>query len=277
MNLEQELCLALAPCEPGPAPLALVMAQVSAARSTRRKPLGIVLFGALLAVAAAASLLVVRLMNTPESAPAIVAGTPVQAPATAVPVIDVPGPAIVRAVPAAIAEPAAQEYTAPAVKSFRVRVLPLQNDSTDAAGKAAVDSFHAALLEDLRAVPGLMLTVADAAGTADAPAEYRLTIRGSGPVRGNQFTIYMTAEAVGHFRLPIQLSGDIAPPCAGTGASDCGDPPGMAATFLDLLRNRLFPADTSPPAATAGAGDRYQPQSIRAPQCTDGSAVVAVL
>lgn len=130
----------------------------------------------------------------------------------------------------------------PPITPFTLHVAPLQNDSTNAAGRAAVDAFHSALLDDLRVVPGLVLVADAAQSPQQSQPEYRLTIRGAGPTPGNQFTIYMTAEAVGRFRMPIQLSGDIAPACAGTGA-DCGDPVSMATVFLNLLRDRVFPPD----------------------------------
>jgi HEAT repeat protein len=251
MDLEQQLHAALAPREPGPAPLAAVMAQLSRASPPRRTFSRSFLFGTLFAVAtAAAAVLGLQMTRTQVSQPAGVAATAPPAftspPAVTTSVMETPLPsASTAAVPMAAVKPVAPQASASA-RPFTLQVMPLQNDSTDAAGKAAVDAFHAALLDGLRTVPGLILDVVDASQPIDAAsAEYRLTIRGAGPVPGNRFTIYMQAAKVPGFVMPIQLSGDIAPACAGTGATGCGDPASMAATFLQLLRDRVFPPDPS--------------------------------
>lgn len=248
MEIEQQLSAALAPREPGAGPMAVVMARLSGtARVTdgaRRKRSWPILVGTLMAVAAAASMLVVQLAANPSGPPPLVASIP--APGAAVAAIAEPE-AMQRPAPQPAAPPPAVPAVelrpaVPPIKPFILHVEPLQNDSTDAAGRAAVDTFHRTLLDELRVVPGLILVADAGESPQQPPADYRLTIRGAGPTPGNKFTIYMHADAVGRFRMPIQLSGDIAPACAGTGAQ-CGDPVSMAAVFLDLLRKRVFPSD----------------------------------
>ena len=242
MDLEQELRAALVPCRPAPALRAAVMTRVSvvqATRGARRRPNRVILIGTLLAVAAAAAMLGPRFAQSPT--PPVVAATPVPAAA--------PEPApIVAAAPSVAAVPEskpASEKVAPkeavaAIKSFTVSVLPLQNDSPEVAVRAAVDTFHRALLDGLRATPGLVLTTPDSLESADsAPADYRLTLKGTGSTQANTFTISLRAMRTGRYVQPYQLSGFIAKDCSG--APDCGDASSMADCQLNLLRETMFP------------------------------------
>ncbi len=255
MNLEQQLHAALAPCEPGPQPLAAVMARLSAARSTRgsrRNSSRLVLFGTLFAVAAAASMLALQLADAP--APQIAAALPVvsQAPVSAAEAMPeaVVEPALHAAEPQPAAEQRDPKTAVVEVRSFTVRMLPHQNNATNSAARLAINKFHLALLDGLRSVPGLVLVTEESTGLApDAPTDFRLTLRGSElPI--DKFAVMLRAEVVARrLTLPIELSGDIAPLCAGAGSAGCGDPATMAGLGLQLLRKNIFPADPMVPQA----------------------------
>ncbi len=255
MNLEQQLHAALAPCAPGPQPLATVMARLSAARSTRgtrRNSSRLVLFGTLVAVAAAASMLALQLADTP--APQVAAAIPVFSQAPIPPAEAMPEalvePALDSAKPQPAAEQRDQKVPVVEVRSFTVRMLPLQNNATNSTARLAINKFHLALLDGLRSVPGLVLVTEESTGLApDAATDFRLTLRGS-ELPLDKFVVMLRAEAVARrLTLPIELSGDIAPLCAGAGTSGCGDPAAMAGLGLELLRKNIFPGDPVVPQA----------------------------
>jgi hypothetical protein len=252
MDLEQQLHAALAPREPGPGPLSAVMAQLSAAPALgrRRNVSRTILFGTVLAGAAAASMLALQLKSRP--APQADAATALVSPARSASLQEAAPVAATAATPAATLQ-AGEEKVEPenllaTARPFTVRVLPLQNQSTNSAARRAVDAFHAALLDGLRAVPGLVLVTDESTGFApDAPVDFRLTLRGS-EMPGDKFVVMLRAESVARrLILPIELSGEAAPACAGTGSSGCGDAASMAGLGLQLLRKNIFPADPVAP------------------------------
>jgi hypothetical protein len=248
MSLEQQLQAALAPCEPGPQPLLKVMARISAAQKmqgTRRTSRPRVLFGTLLIVAAAASMLALWKADAP--APQVATTNRLDPSATSVAGKQMPGTAPEPTFQAAEQRPAGERsgQKSPGTASFTVRVRSLQNNATNSAARRAVETFHAALLDDLRAVPGLVLVTHETAGFApDTPTDFRLTLTGSDlPI--DRFLVKLDAESVARrLTLPIRLSGDIAPECAGTGAPDCADPVTVAGSVLQLLRKNFFPANS---------------------------------
>jgi hypothetical protein len=253
MDLEQQLRTALAPCKPGPALRANVIARVSAGvRPVRgRASIRLVLVGTVLAVAAAALMLATSLTRSP--APSAIATAPVPAPSPpSVPQFVEPvvatSPAPATASPASVqVEP--KEAVSP-VKPFTVSVLPIENASTEAAVTSAVDTFHRALLDGLRATPGLiLLTPESEEAAAGTPADYRLTMKGTGSTQTNTFTIALKAGKVGSYVQPYQIVGSIVgeyqisgriPPECGANPG-CGDAIGMAARQLQLLRETVFP------------------------------------
>src|SRR5690606_877811 len=61
--------------------------------------------------------------------------------------------------------------------SFAVRVLPLQDESTDAVGRAAVQSLYDSFLQRLRTFPGLDVIEGNAdASAASGRIDYQITI-----------------------------------------------------------------------------------------------------
>ncbi len=86
---------------------------------------------------------------------------------------------------------------AAATGSFTVRVMPLQNEDTDAGRKERVAAMYAAFLDKLRAVPGLILLGSAPAGnTSEAAPNYRITIRNEGPPSMAQFLVRLQVETL---------------------------------------------------------------------------------
>jgi hypothetical protein len=186
MNLEQRLRMSLAICEPGPQPLAAVMAQLSAAGP--RAPGGrrrgrIIIVSAVLALAAAAGMLAAHLTSIPEP---ISTALPVTAAAVAAVPAEpalagrtdgavTPAPATNAVVQAPTAMPAPAEPMQPAAASFTVLVQPLQFETEAAAARSRAQQYFDALLDELRAVPDLVLLGPDG-GNGAAQAEFRITV-----------------------------------------------------------------------------------------------------
>ena len=258
MDLEQQLRAALAPCRPGPALRTNVIARVSAGvRTVRgRASARLVLVGMVLAVAAAALMLAASLTRTPAPSAAATAtvqvpvANPLSAPGLGAPVVATsPAPAAAAPRPQRVPVQVERQEAA-SIKPFTVMVLPIENASTEVAVTSAVDTFYRTLLDGLRATPGLMLITPESEEVAArTPADYRLTMKGTGSTQANTFTITLKAAKVGSFVQPYQiigtivdeymLSGTIPPECAAT--PGCGDAIGMAARQLQLLRDTVFP------------------------------------
>lgn len=252
MDLEQQLSAALAPREPGAAPMAAVMARLSAApkASPRRKASRTILLGTLLAVAAAASMLALQLVNAPASQ-MVTAQLPSPAPAPVLEELPVPVPAPQPAAPrpaVAASEPA---RPALAIKPFTVRLLPLDNEGTTGAAQLAIQSFHAAAIESLRATPGLILLLPDSPQSdSDAPPDYRITMRGSGPLDGGNFEMMMRVEVIGRFTLPIKMTGPIASAtsaCEGPTDGRWCSSASMGAAGVKTMQDMVFPGDPDVP------------------------------
>jgi hypothetical protein len=140
---------------------------------------------------------------------------------------------------------------------FTVRVLPLQDRTTDDSSRQAVKSFYAALIDRLREVPGLTLVETDTASSELARGELQLTVKGDGPLQGKWGVDMMLVTDVPisgdpkgrHGRLPYRLAygGVLSPPCTGSfgelPATNCSNPPLGAANMVDLMRQIAFPLD----------------------------------
>ncbi|HTQ36909.1 MAG TPA: HEAT repeat domain-containing protein [Steroidobacteraceae bacterium] len=256
MELEQTLKVALAPREPAADFEETVMARVSAAawrasRASRRRPGRAVLAATILVVAAAAAMLATQLRHS--RAPIKVARI---APAVSQPTAAVAGPprASASIEPVAHAGKVETKETAPPVKPFTVRVLPLQNEAADTMSRSAVASMYAAFLDHLRVVPGATLLEADTAGNApDGPADFRITIRTvkgkttKGAGQAGKFDVELQADTLrpdGTLRSGFYTSstGEVAASC-GVDLSSCANPEGVAVGFVRVLRNAVFPPD----------------------------------
>lgn len=243
MDLERELHAALAPREPGPAPMDAVMARLSSRRA-KRGGSRTILVGTVLVVAAAASTLGWQLARRPAT-PAVAAASPSSVASSAVvqatvtsKVASAPQPATSPGVKPEPQTPAA------AIQPFTVRLDPMKNNATNVAAKRAVDIYYMSLLDGLRAIPGLVLVTPDSTGFAsDATFDYRLTPQGS-DLDGDKFMVVLRANSVARrMILPIQTRGDIEPACAGSGDESCSDPVNMANSVVKFLRTNMFPAE----------------------------------
>jgi len=248
MDLEQQLRAALAPCRPATSLRPAVLARIStapAARVARRAPNRIILVGTMLAVAAVLTLLVSRGMYKPKSmmpAASVVPMTP--APAPAAPVVEAP-PVSAPVAPAATTAEAEPKQVETVIKPFTVRVTTPQNLSKDPATAAAFKTFHEALFDALRGLPGLSLIDAGpAAGQTGNSSYYDISI--------NEFTVlpaenHMRIEMRGSTAVqpiyPVSMHGGLAPTCAGS--PECGGPAGSAAAAVMILAGNFFPAPLS--------------------------------
>lgn len=160
--------------------------------------------------------------------------------------------------------------------SFTVRVLlPGEEDKTaatmapdvrkrqdlvlaDPASRRSLETFHAALLDELQTVPGLLLLGADAEVSKDPAAKnYQLTIglllmaEPDGTVNapdGRNLDLMLRVSQ----RLPdgslarrMWESARIVHQPACTGGGRCGDAAGIAADIVRALREKVFPRDPS--------------------------------
>ncbi len=264
MDLEQQLRAALVPVPPRPQLRAAVMERI-ANESGRRGPKRWLLTGVVLALAAAAAMLATQLLD--RGAAAVVVDTapePIAAPGVAVPLSSGVDPAR-----APVPQQAASPPPEGAVKTFTVQVLPLESDVEDAPRRAAIEAVFAALVEGLRAVPGLTL---EELAREEVPADllkdrpgamlstdFRISLEGRVPspsatVAGD-FFVNMLAERAGPdgrwaSGFHTGMSGEIAPGCMTpvstdgvTDRSSCADAAGVAAGLLATLRKMVFPPD----------------------------------
>ena len=256
--------LAAIPIPPIPATLTkqcrtLVAAQRSSGADSqvRRRTSRLILIGTLAAMAAAAALLGMAWKNTDEApvpAAAVLASSarPVAAPAIA--------PANNQSDATVAAPVEAGKKVAPASDSprFTVRVLPLQDRTTDEPSRRATSAFYAALLDRLRKLPGVTLLTAEAFGPEIPPGEYQLTVTGSGPVQGNWNARMMVKASVPvrgdegqRATVPylFQYASVAYPLCTGSlvdhPVTGCSDPEGGAADQIEQMRLVAFPSDPS--------------------------------
>jgi hypothetical protein len=260
MNLEQQLRAALAPCRPETTLWTVVLARVAAnaTRSRRSRRQGrVILFGAIVVVAAAAAPFVMQYFGTGYSGAAdvvsegvaetVVVSSEVTSPREPLE----PDPQTLReqpvpepqvSAPPALPVPLSGDAAPVAVRT--VQLMSLQNQATDEASRAAVDLFFASFANGLRSIPGVTLIDADPAGSLEMVAEFRLTIRGMGPMRGDDFSVSVL-EGVRELpdgttmgaRLLVNAVGMIAPACIDS--ANCSDPVNLAALMVDRVLKRL--------------------------------------
>jgi hypothetical protein len=138
------------------------------------------------------------------------------------------------------------------VAAFTVRVLPVEDRTTDDAGREAVSVFHASLIQELHKVRGLVLLDGNSTeGTAVHPS-YEIKIKAAGSARDNRWNVdLLVIAAAGGDRpvTPFMTSENsvLTPLCSGQAVErqglDCSDPAGAAARMLELLRQVAFPID----------------------------------
>lgn len=172
MDLEQLLRASLVAPDPGAVFTARVMARVGRGRGRRRT--GIILIGTVLAVSAAAAALVWRMT----------AVAPHSIDSVAVPAVPEPGP--VAPVPLVQPAPEVKEPVAAAPKAvtpednaprYAVLVMPLRQEDQDLGKRRPVEALYAAMLDELRKVPGLTLQVpGESVPGAGGRADYVLTL-----------------------------------------------------------------------------------------------------
>jgi hypothetical protein len=220
-----------------------------------RRTSRVVLIGSLVALAAAAAWLELVQPHAEQvlAASAVAVPGPPRAPASVV-----VAPAAAESV-VTKTKPVEPKKAQPLGESprFTVRVLPLQDGTQDEFSRQAVQTFYAALLDGLRAVPGLTLLQSSAAPEEIAPGEYVLTVKSDGPLQ-NRWSVRMvlkasmpvTGDAPGQrATVPhlFQYASVVSPACTGSlvdhPVSGCSDPRGGAAGQIDLMRQVAFPPD----------------------------------
>lgn len=176
MDLEQQLGAALAPCRPAPALRAAVLARIAPttrpASAVRRGGRHTILFGTVLAIAAAAGMLIIQLQ---EKQPMVAVIPPAQSASTALiePVAGAADTLRADTDKSEAGEP--RILAARPSQTFTVQVLPLGLAGDDPVALTALNEFYATAVKELAAVPGLvLLETGDAAATAD----YRIRFNG---------------------------------------------------------------------------------------------------
>lgn len=259
MDLEERLRASLIAPDPGPGFTARVMARLR--RSSGRRNGRFIVVGSLLAMAAAAGMLVWQYFAPGQA----------QAEVTALPVVAGPvDPNVQR--PASIGlRPEGEVASAPSQAAmpeqlppqFSVLVLPLRQEVQDASLHRRVEAFQAALLEELRKVPGLTLRVSQQlVPGAGEEADYVLSLASlatgtarSGGVAvlptdgGNTFTVTRTTGGGG-----IRI--DQGAPAGAGAAYGAGAMTGMVGL---VMTNRLagFNLDYGINDLAAGGGARF--------------------
>jgi hypothetical protein len=239
-NLQARL-RALPDLAPPPGMAARMRAAV-AEPAVRRRPVGIrhgVIASAIALAAAAAWLTLERPAGestTQPLPPATDATEDAVAPANPEP----PAPQV--AVPQRPSIPAPAPATAPVApadveaRDLLVAVLPMASSAQDAASQADADAFHAALVEQLRQMPGIaVMTVESRDGLTDAVA-YLLEVSATPTARGLRVTI--RAGRRGPDPLVQPLAAELESACA---SSSCFDGPRLAASMASMLRTMVFP------------------------------------
>jgi hypothetical protein len=231
----------------------------------------LVVIGAVVAFAAAA-MLALHLMQTPTPAEA-------QTTALVLPLMPEPAPEPVEAVTSAAPAPVqptqtpAKEGTNPPAQPTSlvapptVRVLPLQNQATGPS-IAAVETFFAALLANLRGSNDIAVLAPDQPEPEFATAAVRIRVRGYGPAPDGKLTIEFVLESLqpdGNYKPEYVTFGpmDIAASCSGASASEttasCRSPLYVAEIHARSVRARLLRPD---PALQRAPQIRLADQSL---------------
>jgi len=268
MEFEQQLRAAFAPTDPRPDLRARILARRATLRNAdegkRRPGIRTVLFGTVLAVAAAAAILMPKFVENPHSQ--LVKESPMVAPARELVATTAPDPELVAE---ATAEPSTKialpTDIVPSVATFTVRLLPLQNESTDPLGKAAIDALHTVFVNELRAVAGVALILSDSDDPDDELVpDIQITLQGGGSAADNKFDIAVLGHRKDVLKMRQKIPkeqrtktsgynfivadrGDILAACVGSQNGDgkeCKSPTAVAASLVDRLRNQVFPEDS---------------------------------
>lgn len=171
MDLEQRLRASLVAPDPGAMFTARVMARVGRGAARRRG--SIFLIGTVLVVGAAAAMLSWRKpgVQPPPVQSAVMPTVPDRETLMEDPLQAIPQ-AIEPAVPAAPPEPAFKD-----IPRYSVLVMPLPQQVQDVSQRVSLEALHAAMLDELRKVPGLTLRVSGAAEQGEGDqADYVLTL-----------------------------------------------------------------------------------------------------
>lgn len=261
MDFEQQLRAAFAPCDPRPELRSSILARRSDLRGSPAGRTGsrTILFGTILAVAAAAAMLAMRLLEPAASTVAVDSAlVPAAPPIDARDAPVSPDTSATDAVPTV--EEGEPQPAVPAVPPFTVQMLPLKSDVDDPPRKTAIETVYATFVDGLRAVPGLTLVEPARSGSeARALPNFILTLEGSAlPASAgakDDFFVGMVAKLSGSDgrmagEIHTGMGGKIAPGCASPASMDvlastssCADPVDVAGGLLAMLRKSVFPPD----------------------------------
>lgn len=221
------------------------MASPIAAESRRRNPRSrLILGGAVLAIAAAAATLALRGRDAGSAgvdqarSAALAAGEPVQRL-----VVPVPGQ------DSAVIQDDEPQPAGQSPQAQNTVLVVLQNEATDAATHEAVEQFHAAVLRELRGIPG-MTVVLSAEPDADkaSGAELHIVAAGRQSTNGGRFWARLTSTNLGpkagQYASMTSREGAISPACVPDPSSTtpvCIDPAGLAASMVAYVRGSYFP------------------------------------
>lgn len=173
MDLEQRLRAGLGAPDPGPTFTARVMARVGRRAARRRS--GVIMMGTVLVVGAAAAMLAWRMADVsgPEEVDAIVASSDPALPMEEVAAVQsVPDPK-----PAAAAAPVPEPASGSDAPRFTVVVMPLRHEVEEPGKRRPVEALHAALLAELRRIPGITVRIGGEEPRAQGGhADYVLTM-----------------------------------------------------------------------------------------------------
>jgi HEAT repeat protein len=274
MDFEQQLRAAFAPCAARPGLRSRILARKSALQGSHtekgRTGNRIILVSSIIAVAAAAAMLTMHETNEPRGQTLILEQTQTATPTAEIPTIT--SEAETPDLPQSVGV-----VTAPS-PHFLVRVLRRDLEAGPG-GNQAIDSLRDTLIEQLRAVPGLVLVESDLTKEKTSP-RYQLSLLGvveAGP-DGRPVQKKNRYVPVGMVAAQVQSNGqsvnrlyygdsvDLLAPCAGAAPSadtPCKDLRGAVATMVRKLQEEVFPPD---PAVTRGLQAKLRDTSLDAAQ-----------
>lgn len=174
MDLEQRLRAGLVAPNPGATFTARVMARIGSGNGRRRGRF--LLLGTVLVMGAAAAMLAWRKSEVQLHVEGAVRAVSVPEPVTREPGLDVDPDATA---PVTVAPEPAAATAADDWPQFSVLVMPVQHQAEDPGQRRSVEALHAAMVGELRKVPGLTLHVqGEPQPGVDEQADYVLTITG---------------------------------------------------------------------------------------------------
>jgi hypothetical protein len=208
--------------------------------------------GALAVMAAAAAVLGLRREDPPAQAVEVVAE---DSPSPLLGDTVVPASLVAEEVVQVMAEPVriTGEPVQPAPRPFTVLVQPLEYGTEDGAVRNAAEDFHTALLDGLRAIPGLQMVGPDPGiDPASRQTDFRISAvaqTAKANQQGVQWEVMLRlhvlqedSRRIQPFRVGGMLKGE---ECrAGDSAGGCGGA-ALAPAITDLLRGMMLPASPS--------------------------------